>query len=99
MSVDQAGKQRGVAQIDNLRACGMVHRRADCGDAIALNQNFAGCGDVAGFDVQYARGMEHDLGLGLRRKSSGGDEQQEGSVHKACVPAVRDASSTCSTSD
>ena len=70
VGVDQAGQQRGVAEIDDLRAGGMRDGRADGGDAIALDQDFAGRRDVAGFDVEQARGMQDDGARGLRGREN-----------------------------
>ena len=40
--VDQAGHQRGVAEVDDLRALRMLNRFADGANAFALDQDFAG---------------------------------------------------------
>ena len=82
MRIDQARQQRGVAEIDDLRAGGMCHRGTDGADAVALNQNLAGCGDVAGLDVEQARGVENDGGLAAERTSEArGNQTRDETVH------------------
>ena len=58
--VDQAGQQRGVAEVDDPCALRMVDRCADSADALALDQNLAGLEQVSGIDLEQARGVEHD---------------------------------------
>ncbi len=58
--VDEAGHQRRVAEIDDLGALWMVDGAADCADAVAFDEYFAGLQQVAGVDLEQARGVEHD---------------------------------------
>jgi hypothetical protein len=53
----------------------------DFDDFFSVDQNFAGCGDFAGFDVKHARGVEDD---GVRSRlrdgqGQGGENEQSGS--------------------
>ncbi len=54
VGVDQAGKQGGVAEIDDLRAGRMRDRTANGGDALALDQYLAWRRDVASLNIQQA---------------------------------------------
>ncbi len=60
MCVDQTGQQRAGAQVDGFGACRMRDRGARFYDSIAADQHFAGSNDTSGFDVDQARGVEHD---------------------------------------
>ena len=60
VSVDEAGEQRGVAEVDDLCALRMVDGCADGADALALDENLAGLEDGAGVDLKQARGVEDD---------------------------------------
>jgi hypothetical protein len=69
--VDKAGKKRGVAEFNNFGAGGARDFRADFDYRFARDQNFAGGGDFAGFDVEQSRRVEDDWvcswsGLGRR---------------------------------
>ncbi len=66
VGVDQAGEQGGVAEVDDFGVRRARDFRADFVDAVALDEDFAGSGDAAGFDVEQARGVEDD-GVGRRR--------------------------------
>ena len=82
VSVDQAGQERGVAQIDDFGSLLMLYRGADFDDAFVLNKHFAGRDDFAAFDVEEARGMEDD---GMLRSGSGGlgvDRREESGRQK-----------------
>ncbi len=97
--VDQAGEQRGVAEIDDLRAGGMVDGGADGGDAVALDQDLAGRDDCSGFDIEQTRGVQDARVRRLSsERGSAEDQERDCAGHEADVPAVREASSTCSTS-
>ena len=73
---------------------------ANRGDALALDQYLAWSSDVAGFNIQQAGGMEDDGAGGLRgERTSGNKYREETQDHETELPAARDASSTCSTSD
>ena len=71
--VDEAGEQRGVAQVDDFGALRMVDRRAHGANALALDEDFAGLEQGAGIDLEQARGVEDDGGGGglLRRGDDG----------------------------
>ena len=64
VGVDQAGQQGAVAEIDDFGAGGMRDGGADFGDAVALDEDFAGRNDFAGFDFEEARGVEDDGVIG-----------------------------------
>ncbi len=64
MGIDHAGHQRGVAQIDDLGACGMFHARSDGANAMVFDKNFAGLQDRTGVDLKQPRSVQHD-GVGL----------------------------------
>ena len=60
VSVDEAGEKRGVAEVDDFGVGRAGNFGADFFDEVAFDENFAGSGDVAGFDVEEACGV--DLG-------------------------------------
>ena len=60
MGVDQAGKQRCVAEVDDPGALRMVDRAADGADAVALDENFAGLEEGSGVHLEQARGVKDD---------------------------------------
>ena len=100
VGVDQAGQQSGVAEIDDLRAGRMRDRRADGGDAVALDQNFAGRGDACRSRRRAgARRGGRSVRAAARRANRRRSENAKTADHETEVPAARDASSTCSTSD
>ena len=71
VGVDEAGEQSSVTEIDEFRGMRVIHFCADFYDEAALDQDFAGGGGAAGFDVEQARGVEDDgawswRGRGLR---------------------------------
>ena len=68
VSVDQAGEQSCVAEIDDLRPGWMINGRAGGSDAVALDQYFAWRDDVSGLDVQEPRGMEDDRAASVGRR-------------------------------
>ncbi len=84
MRVDQAGEQRAVAKIDDLRARGMGDGRAHFDDAFAAHQHFAGRDNAAGFDIDQARGVKYDgaRGLGAGRAAER-EEGNEANGHRA----------------
>ena len=51
MSIDQSGKQRGVAEIDDLRALRTIDRFANGADAVAFNQHLTRPEHHAGIDL------------------------------------------------
>ena len=65
MRVDQAGQKRVRSQVDGFSAGGMGYGGAGFHDAIAADQHFAGSDDASGFDIDQARGVEHDGPCGL----------------------------------
>ena len=54
MRVDEAGKQRGVAEVDDLRALRMLDRRAHGANAFALDEDFAGLKQGSGIHLRAA---------------------------------------------
>jgi hypothetical protein len=80
MCVNQAGHQRGVAQIDHGRSRRMRDRRAHLADALAHNQHLAWRDDLARGDIQHTRGMKNSgLGdsRGILRQGRDGEEPAE----------------------
>jgi len=74
VDVDQAGKQRGVAEVNDLGTLRMLDDGADFDDAIALHENFSGRDNFAGIDFEKTRGVEHDGSLrrcALRKERNG----------------------------
>jgi len=74
MSVDEAGEQRGVAEVDNAGSLRMLDRCADGEDALALDENLAGLEKGSGIDLKQARGVEYD-GRGGRLLGGGGKRE------------------------
>ena len=57
--VDQAGQQRGVAEVDDFGAGRMLYRRADFYyNPVALNEDFSRLDEAAGFHVKHAGGVQ-----------------------------------------
>ena len=83
MRVDEAGEQRGVAEVDEADSLRMLDRRADSTDALALDEDLAGLEQGSGVDLQKAGGVEHDgrggwlLGVGGKRQGHGAGGQSE----------------------
>jgi hypothetical protein len=59
MRVDEAGHERGVAEVDNLRSGRMRDVCAGFDDAVPGDQDLAGSEDFAGGDIEDARGVQH----------------------------------------
>ena len=80
--VDQAGQQRGIAEIDDLRALRMIDRRSHRLDALALDQNLAGLEHVSGIDLKQPRRVQHDGRRGrLLRSGGNGQSKSDGAGH------------------
>jgi hypothetical protein len=60
VGIDQPGEQRGVAEVDDSGALGMIHRGGDGANAIPFDQYFAGLEQGSGIDLEQARGVEDD---------------------------------------
>jgi hypothetical protein len=60
VSVDEAGEQRNVAEVDDARALRVLDGCADGKDALALDENLAGLEQGSGIDLKQAGGVEHD---------------------------------------
>ena len=78
VSVDEAGHQCGVAEVNHLRASRMRDMRADFADAIACDEHFTRGDDLAGRHVEDARGMEDGglrRGAALLRDGAGSDQR------------------------
>jgi hypothetical protein len=65
VGIDQAGQEGAIAQVDGLCAGGMGYGGAGFNDAVALDEDFGGSDDSAGFDIQQACGVEDYGGLWL----------------------------------
>jgi hypothetical protein len=65
VGVDEAGEQRGVAEVDDLGVLRVVDRCADGSNAIALHEDFARLEQRAGIDLEQARGVQDDGRRGL----------------------------------
>ncbi len=66
VSVDEAGEQCGVAEINDAGSLRMLDGCADGKDALALDENLAGLEQGSGIDLKQAGGVEHDgRGAGL----------------------------------
>jgi hypothetical protein len=57
--VDQTGQQGAVAQVDDLGAGGMLYRRADFYNPVALNEDFSRLDEASGFHVKHAGGVQN----------------------------------------
>jgi hypothetical protein len=77
--VDEAGEQRGVAEIDDLSASGYGRAGTGGGDFIVGDDDEAGSRERIAFAVEHARGLEDDgfagsllrlLGIGGARDCS-----------------------------
>ena len=73
MRVDQAGQQRAIAQVDDLRAGRMGDRGAGFDDAVVLHQHLTGRKIAPGFDIQHARRVQHD---GVFRRGGDGTAKE-----------------------
>jgi hypothetical protein len=47
VSINQAGKERSIAQIDHFGICRMLNRGSDFYDALTLKEYFAGLDDLS----------------------------------------------------
>jgi hypothetical protein len=82
--VDQARKQRGIAEVDDLCTLRMIDRSADGADAVAFDQDFAGLKECARVDLEQSRGVEND-GRGSRCLRGGeAGNGADGQKSKAC---------------
>src|ERR1700726_4478280 len=63
--VNEARKQSGVAEVDEVRLVRVRHQGADFHDEVATHQDFPGRQRAARFDVEEPSGVEHD---GARRR-------------------------------
>src|SRR5271155_532058 len=67
--INQAGEKSGIAEVNDLRIGWLGYFCADFFYYVAFDEDFAGSGDAAGFDVEQAGGVEDDgvpVGRGLR---------------------------------
>jgi hypothetical protein len=86
VSVDEAGEERGVAEVDDARALRVLDGCADSKDALTLDENLSGLEQGSVVDLQKASGVEHDGGgwrlLGVekagKREGQGAGEQTYG---------------------
>jgi hypothetical protein len=80
VGIDQAGHQRAIAEVNNLRIGGMLDRCAGFHDALALNENIRGRDEAGVFDIEHVGGVENDrtrfCSLRLRRKQQDEPSQQ-----------------------
>ena len=80
VSVDETGEQRGITEVEDLRALRMLDGGSDFDDALTLHEDFAGRENFAGVDFEETRGVEHD---GLRWRGLG--EEREGGESGQCT--------------
>ena len=57
MRVDQTGEKGGISEINDLDARRASDLCADFDDDVAFDQDFAGRGDAAGFNIKQTRGV------------------------------------------
>jgi hypothetical protein len=57
VGVDETREKSGVTEVDDFGVGGARDFGADFFDEIAFDENFAGSGDAAGFDVEEAGGV------------------------------------------
>ena len=76
VGVDQTGEQRGVAQVDDFGALGMINRGADGANAIPIDQHFTGLKQGTGIHLEQARGVEDDGRWGGLCVNSGGHDSE-----------------------
>ena len=70
--INQSRQQRPVAEVNDLSASWMLHRRTGLDDALTLHQDFAGLENPSALDVEQACGAEHDeVCAGLRLGNGG----------------------------
>ena len=68
VGVDKAGKQRRIAQVDDLRALRMVDRCTDGANAIAFDEDLAGLKERAAIHLEQSCGVENNWSCaGARR--------------------------------
>jgi hypothetical protein len=60
VSVNQAGKQRAIAQVYYLSAGGMLHRGSNLEDPFIPNQNFCRLEHAPGLHVEETGGVQHN---------------------------------------
>jgi hypothetical protein len=60
VGVNQSRKQRAVPKVDDFGSRGMLHRRSNLDDAVALNQNFTGLQHLPGLNIQQACRVQND---------------------------------------
>ncbi len=65
--VDKAGEKSGVTKVNDFGAGGAGDFGSDLGYGVARDQDFAWSCDLAGFDVEQARGVEDDCAGAWRR--------------------------------
>jgi hypothetical protein len=83
MGVNHSRKQGAIAQIDDLSAGWVLNVLADCGDPLAINQDFAGPDNSAILNIKQTGCTKHDdvrrcgiLGPGGRDVCQQEDRQQ-----------------------
>jgi hypothetical protein len=86
--IDHSRHQSAVPEVDYLRSGGMRHRSSGFADALSFHQNLSGLNDASGFDVEKARGVQHNwmcpsLGRRLRKASSETDNGDAGEENKS----------------
>src|SRR5271155_1891019 len=64
--INQAGEKSGIAEVNDLRIGWLGYFCADFFYYVAFDEDFAGGGDAAGFDVEQAGGVEDDGMRGWR---------------------------------
>ena len=83
VSVNEAGQQCCVAQVEDFCSGGMLDRCADCADEFALDEDLAGRKHHACIYLEQAGGVEHNgrrggllRGGGKRSSCKNGKDEQ-----------------------
>jgi hypothetical protein len=77
--INEAGKERHITKVDDLRALGVVHRHADRLDSVALDENLTRLKHGSGVDLEQAGGVKNDGWRGvcsLQRGCGSGDDHE-----------------------
>lgn len=83
VGVDESGHESERAEVDDARIGGMRDGGPDGGDAVALDEDFAGRDEGTFFHVEEVRGVEDERGSyggrrrGLRRRVLSEERERE----------------------
>ena len=64
MRIHETRQQRGIAQIDDLRACGNFRIRSDAGDLSGIHHDQTRRDDAVALAVEHAGGLNHERAIG-----------------------------------